>query len=85
MPNRLLIDTSFLYALLDVSDKFHDEARKFAEQNRSERIFPDVILPEVAYLLRTSIGYHAVLVMVITLVQTEAQLVSVSLEDLRRA
>lgn len=53
----LITDSSFLVALYDGSEVQHPKAYDFAE-NRSELIFvPDVVLPEVGFLLRRNLGY----------------------------
>lgn len=53
----LITDSSFLVALYDGSEVHHPKAYEFAS-NRSEMILvPDVVLPEVGFLLRRNLGY----------------------------
>lgn len=53
----LITDSSFLVALYDGSEVHHPKAYDFAA-NRSETILvPDVVLPEVGFLLRRNLGY----------------------------
>lgn len=53
----LITDSSFLVALYDGSEVHHPKAYDFAA-NRSEMILvPNVVLPEVGFLLRRNLGY----------------------------
>lgn len=53
----LITDSIFLVALYDGSEVRHANAYNFAA-NRSETILvPDVVLPEVGFLLRRNLGY----------------------------
>jgi uncharacterized protein len=59
--DRALVDSSFLYALYEPRDKFHEAANAYVSQNRQIKIIiPDVVLPEVAFLLRRKTGVPAV-------------------------
>ncbi len=53
----LITDSSFLVALYDSSEIHHAKANDFSA-NRSESILvPDLVLPEVGFLLRRNLGY----------------------------
>ena len=53
----LITDSSFLVALYDGSEVHHRKAYDFAA-NRTETILvPDLVLPEVGFLLRRNLGY----------------------------
>jgi uncharacterized protein len=84
MQNNILIDTSFLYALSDINDKYHVQAVKFARSNKKTRVIPDVVLTEVTHLLYRSIGHHAILTFLKAISLTDAQLEPVSIGDLKR-
>lgn len=47
----VLLDTSCLFALLDKDDRHHKDTIKFAESTNEALIVPDVILPEISYLV----------------------------------
>ena len=49
--NDILIDSSFLVALYDVSDRNNKAAGEFLQRSSALQIVPDVILTEVTYLL----------------------------------
>lgn len=85
MPNKILIDTSFLVALSDTRDKFRDQAITFAQNSQTLRVVPDVVLTEVTHLLARHIGHHAVLTFLRSLVASDVQLESVTMGDLQRA
>jgi hypothetical protein len=47
----ILVDSSFLYALFQTDDKRHQEATAFADSNPTPIRLPDVVLPEVTFLI----------------------------------
>lgn len=53
----LIIDSSFLVALYDVGEVRHQRAYHFAEHNSETMLVPDIVLPEVNFLLRRNLGY----------------------------
>lgn len=53
----LIIDSSFLVALYDDSELRNQRAFDFAEGRAEILLDPDVVLPEVSYLLRRNLGY----------------------------
>ncbi len=54
----LIIDSSFLVALYDAGEVRHQRAYHFAEQNSETMLVPDIVLPEVSYMLRRNLGYR---------------------------
>ncbi len=50
MPD-ILVDSSFLYALFQKDDKYHSQAKEFAASSRLPVLVPDVVLPEVTFLM----------------------------------
>ncbi|RMF77394.1 MAG: PIN domain-containing protein [Chloroflexi bacterium] len=56
----IITDSSFIYALYNTKDSYHRQAMEFSEQYTGRVIIPDVILPEVSYLLVRDLGYHGV-------------------------
>ncbi len=83
--NRILIDSSFLYELYNVRADSHKKAREFIEVDDSPQLIPEVILPETTYLFNRKGGERAVIVFLETLEAARPPLVSVTLEDLKRA
>lgn len=53
----LIIDSSFLVALYDGSEAQHQRAFEFAANRAETMLVPDLVLPEVSYLLRRNLGY----------------------------
>lgn len=47
----ILLDTSCLYALLDKDDRHHKSTVSFVERTQETLLVPDVILPEISYLV----------------------------------
>lgn len=85
MKNSILVDSSFLVALSDMKDKYHHQAVAFAQQNRQQRVIPDVVLPEVTHLLGYGIGHHAVRVFLRSLAQSDIRLEPITMGDIERA
>lgn len=53
----LITDSSFLVALYDRAEVRHQQAYDFAADRAEEMLVPDLVLPEVGYLLRRNLGY----------------------------
>lgn len=85
MSNRLLIDTSFLYALYNADDEDHQRAVQFALQIKTPTLVPDVILPEITFLFLRDVGYHAIPPFIKKLSESSVQLQGLTLADLQRA
>lgn len=86
MPmNDLLVDTSFLYALYDQSDQDHRRVRLYMELNAPRLLLAEVVLTEVAYLLKRAGGVTATAKFLAALQRADVPLVSVSYDDLQRA
>lgn len=66
---QILIDSSYLYALLDSSNRKHADALQVLTLYRAEMIVPYVVLTEVAFLFNRSGGVPAVIRFVETLIQ----------------
>jgi predicted nucleic acid-binding protein len=85
MPDRLLIDSSFLYALHNRRDKYLSLAMAFALTDKRERIVPDVALTEVCHLLSQSVGIQSTASFLQYITLPPIQLEPVSVPDVRRA
>lgn len=55
-----LIDTSYLFALINPNDRSHTKCVQFAQTVSEPLIVPMTVLPEIAYLLDSRLG-HAVM------------------------
>ncbi|MBZ0304769.1 MAG: PIN domain-containing protein [Anaerolineae bacterium] len=85
MSNSILIDSGFLYELYNKEAAYHEAAREFIRLDKGTRLIPQVILSEVTFLFGRSGGERAVIVFLETLEAARPPLVSVTLEDLKRA
>lgn len=54
--DKILLDTSFVYALYDHQDPYHHKAREFMRGNRLPFIMPDVVLVEASFFAARSGG-----------------------------
>ena len=80
----LLIDSSFLVALYDGGEVYHRRAYDFAADRTEVMLVPDLVLPEVSYLLRRNLGYANSLNFFEFFEDRSVRLVAVLQEDLAR-
>jgi uncharacterized protein len=80
----IITDSSFIYALYNTGDSRHQEAIDFATRYTEGTFIPDVILPEVGYLLLRDLGYHGVQKFLECFRRINASLVSIERTDLTR-
>ncbi len=80
----VLMDSSFLYAITDQSDRFHNPARAYVRDNRVEFMIPDVVLTEVTYSLRKLVGKRAEIAFLAAQASSLTQLVPITHSDLAR-
>lgn len=80
----VVLDTSFLYALADVSDRNHARVLDVAGSLTEPLILPLPVLPEICYLLTSRLGHFAMRRFLNELVASEAVLESIDRADLRR-
>ena len=59
MDQKALVDTSFLYALADSSDRAHPAAVNLLDETELALWVPTVVIPEAAYLIGARLGYDA--------------------------
>jgi len=52
----LLVDTNCLYALMDRNDNHHHEVVNFVENTNEALLVPEIILPEISYLINKYLG-----------------------------
>lgn len=54
-----ILDTSFLFALTDQSDRNHQRVLAVAQSVNEPLVLPVVVLPEVCYLIASKLGHQA--------------------------
>jgi len=82
---NLLIDSGFLYATLDKSDRHHERAKDVISSLSSEIIIlPTIVLVEVSYLLGARIGHHAIQTFVAQMKESPLEFVCIQQLDLVR-
>src|SRR5690349_10257235 len=83
--NRLLTDSSFLFALFSVDDVAHRQAKRFITDDRRVRLMPDVILPEVTFLMNRAGGTLATAAFLRTFAAAQPVLEPLTAVDVVRA
>lgn len=53
----LIADSNFVYALYNANDIHHQAGMSLLSQNTEVMLVPDVVLPEVGYLIARDIGH----------------------------
>jgi len=79
-----LLDTGFLLAVLDADDSLH-AACVAALESETNPILPDVVLPELAYLILRELGYPALTSFLRAIAVGELAQVQSTPQDLARA
>jgi predicted nucleic acid-binding protein len=85
IPTRILIDSSFLFALNSPNDKNRARVTAVSQLNIHEQFVPDIVLAETAYMLRHRIGQAAVWSFLQILSTSRLQLIGVTKSDISRA
>lgn len=79
-----ILDTSFLFALTDQSDRNHQRVLAVAQSVNESLVLPVVVLPEVCYLIASRLGHHAMRRFVSSMTSDVVQVEPVIPEDLIR-
>ncbi|MFN8495489.1 MAG: PIN domain-containing protein [Caldilineaceae bacterium] len=79
-----LVDSGFLYATLDSSDKNHARTTHVLANLADELLLPTVVLVETTYLLHARLGHDAMRQFIQRLGQTPLPLISLLQTDLPR-
>ncbi|MFZ4641471.1 MAG: VapC toxin family PIN domain ribonuclease, partial [Nodosilinea sp.] len=53
-----ILDTSFLFALTDQSDRNHQRVLAVSQNVNEPLILPGVVLPEICYLVSSRLGHQ---------------------------
>ena len=79
-----LIDTGFLYAIVDKSDARHEACVKAFEIEQNT-LLPEIVLPELAYLILRQSNYKGLSSFLRSITTGEFRLVKTEISDLERA
>lgn len=79
-----LLDTGFLLAVIDADDSLH-AACASALEAESAPLLPDVVLPELAYLILRELGYPALTTLLRSVATGELVQLKSAPQDLERA
>ncbi len=79
-----ILDTSFLFALTDLSDRNHQSVLAVARSVNETLVLPVVVLPEVCYLLASRLGHQAMRRFVSIMTPDVVQVEPLTPEDLVR-
>jgi uncharacterized protein len=79
-----ILDTSFLFALTDRSDRNHKRVLTVAQNANEVLVLPVSVLPEICYLIASRLGHQAMRHFVSSLTNKAVQIESVTSEDLIR-
>ena len=79
-----LVDTGVLFAAIDADDDYHDVSRLALEEEPAP-LLPDVVLPEVSYLVLRSLGHSVLVQLLESLATGELPIEHHTLVDLARA
>ena len=79
-----ILDTSFLFALADKSDRNHQRVLTVAQSLNETLVLPVVVLPEICYLIASRLGHQAMRHFVSSVTTQSIQVEPVTSEDLVR-
>jgi uncharacterized protein len=79
-----ILDTSFLFARTDQSDRNHQRVLVFAQNVSEPLVLLVVVLPEVCYLIASRLGHQAMRRFVSSMTPNTVQVEPVTAEDLVR-
>ena len=80
----VIVDSSFVYALLNQKEWRHFDALHFSLMNTEELLVPDVVLPELSYLFRRDFGYAGVQRLLELIPSIDARYVPIVSQDIPR-
>lgn len=84
-PSKIIIDTSFLYALYDEDSPEHLSVQEVAHLFSGQLLVPQIVLTEVTFLVRREMGSQAAVAFLMTFADSQPALVDIIVDDLRRA
>ena len=78
------MDSGFLFALFNLRDPWHRNAEEFVAQNTETLFVPNVVLPEVCYLITRDFGHRGIETFLDYFAQLDAQFAPLEFSDLQR-
>ena len=81
----VLLDSGYLFALFDTSNARHQKAVEVADSLDADSLVAEVVLTEAAFLFRRDGGIPAALQFLDLLTSSQARLVPMTFDTLRRA
>lgn len=79
-----ILDTSFLFALTDQSDRNHQRVLSYAQNSSEKLVLPTVVLPEICYLISSRLGHPAMCHFVASTTSDMVQIEPLTKDDLIR-
>jgi uncharacterized protein len=79
-----ILDTSFLFALTDRSDRNHQQVLAVAQNANESLVLPVVVLPEICYLIASRLGHSAMRRFVASMTPDVVKIEPATIEDLIR-
>ena len=85
MKEKSIFDTGFLLAVFNEEDSFHQQCRSVYDVESDYALLPDVVLPELAYLIKRELNLTALITFLRLVASAEYELVRTTESDLERA
>lgn len=82
---KSIFDTGFLLAVFDKSDKHHQNCLKIYQSESRNALLPDVVLPELAYLIKRELNLTALVTFLRLVAGGEFELIRTTENDFERA
>ena len=79
-----ILDTSFLFALTDKSDRNHQRVMATIQTVAEDLILPVVVLPEISYLISSRLGHFAMRRFIDSLRSSKICIEPIDLKDIER-
>ena len=85
MKEKSIFDTGFLLAVFNEEDNFHQQCRSVYDAESDYALLPDVVLPELAYLIKRELNLKALVTFLRLVSSGEFELVRTTEADFERA
>ncbi len=80
----VITDSGFVYAVYNLKDAYHQEAMRFMVTRSENLLVPDVVLPEVCYLVTRDLGYPGLRTFLAYFTQLILRLEPIVMDDIGR-
>ena len=80
----IIADTSYMYALFNPRDRYHQQSLAFAEVNSEPILFPSAIMTELGFVFERDRGYAGIVWFLEQFRHTDAGIAPMIQEDLGR-